>query len=99
MNVAATIASVTDFKVADMTGSISTAGTIANVTPNYIVTADSIDVTGFDAPFVTIQAICTGIFTDSGSISANSTLNTPTPEKLGEEWTIATSDGEVWQSA
>lgn len=99
MNVAATIASVTDFKVADMTASVSVAATIADVTPNYIVTADSVAVTNFAAPFTTIQAICTGIFADSMSVSSAANTNTPTPEKLGEEWTIATSDGEVWQSA
>lgn len=97
LSVAGTINSPAVARTADMSASIATASTIADVTPNYIFFVDSTVVSGFSAPFATVQVICTGIFTDSGSITVSSTIPATSLEKLGEEWSVVAPGNEVWR--
>lgn len=98
MTTSATIAAVNAFTNRDLNAQITTSASLNNVVQNFVFAVDSTDVSGFDAPFVTVQAICTAIFTDSGSMATSVTANTPTPEKLGEEWTVIAQGNEVWRA-
>ena len=97
ISTSATISSPGIIKIADMEASISTSSAIADVTPNYIFFVDNLVLSGFDAPFATIQAICTAIYSTSGSASTSASVATFTPEKLGEEWTVQTEENETWR--
>ena len=96
MDVSATI-SATAITNRDLNAALTASATIPDVVPNYIVVVDSQVLTDFAAPFATVQALSTAIFSSTGSVATAVTLSSPATEKLGEEWTVVPQGNEVWR--